>query len=126
VVHDFSKDDALSPNDLFALAERYHAFSGSQIQALTLPTTPAYTSGGAAVEVVEPDAASQTITQFLGGPFGTIATPPIDAYGNELTLTPPPTPITAPPATTAPSSGQAPVTTSPPASNIPSFDPRPC
>ncbi len=46
VVHDFSKDNGLSPNDLFALAERYHAFSGSQLQSLTLPTAPAVTSGG--------------------------------------------------------------------------------
>ncbi len=130
VVHDFSKDNGLSPDDLFALAERYHAFSGSQLQALTLPTTPAYTSGGSAVEVVEPDAASQMITQFLGGPFGTITSPPIDAYGNDLTLTVPTTvptvPATAPPTTAAPSSKKTTATTAPPASNIPSFDPRPC
>ena len=38
VVHDFSKDNGLTAGDLFALAERYHAFSGSQLQAYTLPT----------------------------------------------------------------------------------------
>src|ERR1035441_7709267 len=38
VVHDFSKDDALSATDLLSLAERYHAFSGSDLQAYTLPT----------------------------------------------------------------------------------------
>ena len=31
------------------------------------------------------------ITQFLGGPFGTITTPPIDQYGNPLALTVPAT-----------------------------------
>ena len=41
VVHDFSKDNGLSPSDLFSLAERYHAFSGSDLQAYTLPTAGA-------------------------------------------------------------------------------------
>ncbi len=128
VVHDFSKDDGLSPNDLFALAERYHAFSGSQLQSYTLPTAPAYTTGGSAVEVVQPDEASQMITQFLGGPFGTITTPPINAYGDDLTLSVPTTvPTTPAPVTTAaPASKQAPTTTAPPASDIPSYDPHPC
>jgi LCP family protein required for cell wall assembly len=131
VVHDFSKDNGLSPSDLFALAERYHAFSGSQLQSYTLPTAPTYTSGGSAVEVVQPDEASQMITQFLGGPFEPITTPPIDADGNDLTLsvpiTTPTTPTTAAPVTTtAPSSKHSPATTAPPASDIPSYDPRPC
>jgi LCP family protein required for cell wall assembly len=127
VVHDFSKDNGLSPDDLFSLAERYHAFSGSDLQAYTLPTQPAVTSGGSDVEVVEPDAASAMITQFLGGPFGAVSTPPIDAYGDPLTLTPPTTtPTTASPvATTAPAAGAGtPTTIAPP--TIPSFDPTPC
>ena len=98
VVHDFSKDNGLSPNDLFALAERYHAFSGSQLQSYTLPTVPAYTSGGSAVEVVQPSEASQAIAQFLNGPFGPITTPPLDSHGNALTLSVP---------TTAPATGAA-------------------
>jgi LCP family protein required for cell wall assembly len=129
VVHDFSKDDGLSPNDLFALAERYHAFSGSQLQSYTLPTAPAYTTGGSAVEVVQPDEASQMIAQFLGGPFGAITTPPINAYGDDLTLSVPTTvPTTAAPATTAPPASKkaTPTTTAPPASDIPSYDPHPC
>jgi LCP family protein required for cell wall assembly len=127
VVHDFSKDNGLSANDLFSLAERYHAFSGSDLQAYTLPTEPEETSGGSDVEVVEPDAASALITQFLGGPFGAISTPPIDAYGDSLPLTPPTTtPTTAAPVgTTAPTGGAATATTIPP-STIPSFDPTPC
>ncbi len=131
VVHDFSKDDGLSANDLFSLAERYHAFSGSQLNTYTLPTAPAATSGGSDVEVVQPDEASQMITQFLGGPFGAITTPPIDAYGNDLTLSvpnaTPAAPATAAPVTTTtPSSNHSPVTTAPAASDIPSYDPRPC
>jgi len=131
VVHDFSKDNGLSAGDLFALSERYHAFSGSQLQAYTLPTAGATSPEAGSVEVVQPDEASQTITQFLDGPFGTITTPPIDQYGNELTLTvpttTPTTPTTAAPATTVarPSDKTTP-TTAPPAPNIPSYDPRPC
>jgi hypothetical protein len=127
VVHDFSKDDGLTPGDLFSLAERYHAFSGSDLQAYTLPTEPEVTSGGSDVEVVQPEAAAALITQFLGGPSGAISTPPIDAYGDPLTLTPPATaPATASPGgTTAPAAGGTPTTTIPPVS-IPSFDPTPC
>ena len=68
VVHDFSKDNGLSPGDMFALAERYHAFSGSELQTYTLPTVGASSSVAGDVEVVQPDEASQMITQFLGGP----------------------------------------------------------
>lgn len=130
VVHDFSKDNGLTAGDLFALADRYHAFSGSDLQTYTLPTAGATSSAAGAVEVVQPDEASQTIDQFLGGPFGTISTPPLDAYGEPLTLTvPTTTPAVASPATTAPAAA-SPVTNAPaataPASNIPSYDPRPC
>ncbi len=128
VVHDFSKDNGLSPNDLFALAERYHAFSGSQLQSLTMPTAPAVTSGGSDVEVVQPDQASQMITQFLGGPFAPISTPPLDAYGDPQPLpVAPPTTTTLAPATTAPpASKKTTPTTTPAQSDVPSFDPRPC
>jgi LCP family protein required for cell wall assembly len=126
VVHDFSKDDGLTAGDLFSLAERYHAFSGSDLAAYTLPTIGASSSSAGDVEVVQPDEAAQTITQFLGGPFGDISTPPIDAYGDPLNLTLPP-PTTAPPSTAAPAStASGSATTAQPASNIPPYDPRPC
>ena len=74
-----------------------------------LPTTGAVSSYAGDVEVVQPDAAAATIAQFLGGPFGTIITPPIDAYGNPMTLTPPaPTTTTAPAATTTHPAGSPP------------------
>ncbi len=39
VVHDFTKDNDLTAGDLFALAERYHAFGGSSLNSYVLPTT---------------------------------------------------------------------------------------
>jgi LCP family protein required for cell wall assembly len=127
VVHDFSKDNGLSPGDMFALAERYHAFSGSELQTYTLPTVGASSSVAGDVEVVQPDEASQMITQFLGGAFQAISTPPLDATGNPLTLPEATTPTTsAPVATTAPTTGAGSGTTAVPASTIPSYDPRPC
>jgi LCP family protein required for cell wall assembly len=131
VVHDFSKDNGLTPNDLFGLAERYHAFSGSDLASYTLPTVGALSNNAGDVEVVQPDEAAATITQFLGGPFGTITTPPLDQYGDPLTLTPPtttvPPPTTAPPTTsTGGRSTGTTTTTTAPASDIPPYDPRPC
>jgi len=127
VVHDFSKDDALSPTELLSLAERYHAFSGSDLQAYTLPTVGATSSVAGDVEVVRPGEAAQTLTQFLGGPTGPIATPPLDASGQPMTL-PVTTTTVASQAAQPPSTGQATATTaaSPPGSSIPSYDPRPC
>jgi LCP family protein required for cell wall assembly len=127
VVHDFSKDNALSANDLFSLAERYKAFSGSDLQAYTLPTVGATSSVAGAVEVVQPDEAGAMITQFLGGTVGPITTPPLDAYGEPLTMPVGPTATTAPPST-APSTatGSATATPAPAPSAVPSYDPVPC
>ena len=130
VVHDFSKDNGLSADDLFSLAERYHAFSGSDLQAYTLPTVGAESDDAGDVEVVQPDETSQMLNQFLGGPPGPVATPPLDAYGNAI-IVPATTTTVAPavaPATSAgAASGSTPTTTAPaPVSTIPSFDPRPC
>ena len=126
VVHDFSKDNNLSAGDLFALAERYHALSGSSVAAYTLPTVGAVSTYAGDVEVVQPDAASAMISQFLGGPLGTITTPPIDEYGNPLTLSTPTTTTPAPVATTAPaaSTGTTPVASA--GNSAPDYDPSPC
>ena len=126
VVHDFSKDDNLSANDLLGLAERYHSLSGSSVQAYTLPTTGATSSYAGSVEIVQPDAAATVMTQFLGGPFGSIVTPPVDEFGNPLALTVPTT--TTAPATSSPGSSgssQNPVAAAP-ATASPGFDPTPC
>jgi LCP family protein required for cell wall assembly len=119
LVHDFSKDDGLGANDMLSLAEHYHAFSGSQLAAYTMPTTGASSSVGS-VEVVEPHQAAVLLDQFLGGDRPTIVTPPLDADGAPLSL--PVTTTTTAPA--APSSGAAPA--APAAPTIPSYDPRPC
>ncbi len=127
VVHDFSKDNGLTAGDLFALEERYHALSGSSLTDYTLPTEGATSSYAGDVEVVEPDAASAMISQFLGGPLGPITTPPIDAYGNPLTLATP-SPTTTTPAAAAPSTA-APTGTTPaavPGDSAPFYDPTPC
>jgi len=130
VVHDFTKDNNLTAGDLFGLAERYHAFGGNSLNTFVLPTVGAVSSYAGDVEVVQPEEASAMISQFLGGPLGTITTPPIDAYGNALTLaTPTTTTTTAPVATTAPPATSSTATTAPVNSataSAPSFDPTPC
>jgi LCP family protein required for cell wall assembly len=132
VVHDFSKDNSLSISDLFSLAERYHAFSGSSLQSYTLPTEGAESSYAGDVEVVQPDEASATIAQFLEGPFDPIVTPPIDQYGNPLTLAVPTTTTTVPSAPTTAPGATSPTgstgTTQPavPVDSVPSWDPTPC
>ena len=128
-VHDFSKDDGLSANDLFSLAERYHAFSGSELRTYTLPTLGATSPVAGSVEIVEPIDSGTMINQFLGGPHGPIVTPPINAYGESLTIpdsTTTTTPAASAPVTTTAPSSQSTATTAPPAANIPSYDPRPC
>jgi LCP family protein required for cell wall assembly len=128
VVHDITKDDALSATGLISLAQNYHAFSGSDLQTFTLPTTGAQTPYGSDVEVVNQPQALQTLTQFLGQAPNPVTTPPIDAYGEAI-----PVPTTTVPAP-APSSGSsAPppsrpptATTKPPTTTLPSYDPTPC
>jgi LCP family protein required for cell wall assembly len=125
VVHDFSKDNGLSANDLFSLSERYKAFSGSDLQAYTLPTVGATSSEAGAVEVIQPDEAGAMITQFLGGTVGPITSPPLDAYGEPLTMPVGPTATTAPPST-APSTATGSATPAPAPPAVPSYDPVPC
>jgi len=127
VVHDFSKDNGLSAGDLFSLSERYHALSGSSVPAYVLPTMGAVSSYAGDVEVVQPDEASAIITRFLGGPLGSITTPPINQYGNPLTLSKPVTTTTAPVAsTTAPATSKGTTPTASAANSAPNYDPTPC
>ncbi len=135
VVHDFSKDNALSAGDLFSLAERYHAFSGSSLQSYLLPTTGATSATAGDVEVVEPTAASAVIAQFIGDTAQPIVTPPIDAYGNPIALQlPAPTTTTVPASAASAASAAAGrvlltasvSTTAPAPLAIPPYDPRPC
>jgi len=121
IVHDITKDEAMSSSQLVSLAQQYHAFSGSQLQTYTLPTVGAYSSVAGDVEVVAQPAAQQVITQFLGQAPDQIVTPPLDAYGSAVTI--PPT--TAPSAPASSGGGSGPATTS----TVPgtgSFNPKPC
>jgi LCP family protein required for cell wall assembly len=137
VVHDITKDDGLSPTGLISLAQNYHAFTGSDLQTLTLPTVGETTPYGSAVQVVDQPRALQTITDFLGTAPGTVTTPPIDEYGVAI-----PTPTTTmAPVTTAPSGGastgsgsssstgsgsSSATATTVPTAKLPSYDPTPC
>ena len=135
LTHDVTLDNKLGATALLSLAERYHAFSGSSLLTYTLPTIGAYYSPYSEdVVVAQEPAATQTITQFLGGAPNTPSTPPLDQYGNPAS-----TPASAgaagstgntgAAATTAPTSAgsatNTPSQATTPAS-IPAFDPRPC
>jgi LCP family protein required for cell wall assembly len=124
VVHDFSKDDGLTPGDLYGLAERYHAFSGSQLQAYTLPTAGASSAVAGSVEVVQPDQAAPIIAQFQGGGATAITTPPLDAHGRPMSL--PVNTTTTTVATTPSTASPGGTSTAPAPPTIPSYDPRPC
>jgi polyisoprenyl-teichoic acid--peptidoglycan teichoic acid transferase len=124
LVHDITKDDAMSTGMLISLAQRFHAFSGSELQTSTLPTLGASSDVAGSVEVVQEPAAAEMITQFLGTTPSSIVTPPLDAYGSPITV-PPTTPSTTP---TVPSggTGTGPSST---ATTVPGqgpFNPTPC
>jgi LCP family protein required for cell wall assembly len=125
LVHDITKDNAMSTGMLISLAQRFHAFSGSELQTSTLPTLGASSDVAGAVEVVQEPAAVDMITQFLGTAPNSIVTPPLDAYGSPITV--PPT--TAPPAATTEPSGGTGSGSSSTATTVPGqgpFNPTPC
>jgi LCP family protein required for cell wall assembly len=120
IVHDITKDEAMSTSMLLSLAQRFHAFSGSSLKTFTLPTVGASSYAAGSVEVVQESAALQVISQFLGTSPGPVVTPPLNSYGS---------PITVPPSTTTVPTGgsQAGVpTTAPPAPGTGPFNPTPC
>ena len=121
VVHDITKDTAMSTSTMISLVQRYHAFSGSDLQTFTLPTLGASSSTAGSIEVVEQPAANQMISQFLGTSPNAVVTPPLDAYGS---------PVTVPPTTTAPSTpsgaGQSTPPTTTPVPGTGPFNPTPC
>ena len=130
LARDVTLDDKLGPGTLLSLAERYHALSGSSVNALTLPTTPGVYApyGNEDVEIVQEPQASQTITAFLGGNPESPTTPPLNQAGDPQTVAASPPPTTTAPTTgsTSTSTGRSspkPAATTP---SIPSFDPRPC
>jgi LCP family protein required for cell wall assembly len=132
LTHDVTLDNKLSASALFALAERYHAFSGASLKTYTLPTTAGSYApySDESVEIVQEPQATTMITQFLGTDPNASSTPPLDQYGNPQSTAVAPT--TAAPSTgssspaTSPSSSGSGSSTSTATTSIPSFDPRPC
>ena len=135
LVHNIDVDQNMSFGDMYALAERYHAFSPSGLQTYTLPTNSGTTDGGSEVQVVSQPAAQQTIQAFLGGNPNAVVTPPVDQYGDPIY---PPSESSsssssgssASGSSSAPSSGAtgsttvtAPAVAKPP---VESYDPTPC
>jgi anionic cell wall polymer biosynthesis LytR-Cps2A-Psr (LCP) family protein len=123
LVHDITKDDQMSTDMIVSLAQRFHAFSGSQLKTYTLPTVGASSGVAGAVEVVQEPAAVQLITQFLGGPPDPAQTPPLTAYGSPVTV-PSTTTTTAP--TRATTRGTSAPTTTTTVPGTGPFNPRPC
>jgi LCP family protein required for cell wall assembly len=117
VVHDITKDDAMSSGTMISLAERYHAFSGSSLKTYTLPTYGASSDQAGSIEVVQEPAAQQVLGQFLGTAPGQSVTPPLDGYGS---------PVTVPPSTSAPTSAGASSGPSAPQPGTGPFNPTPC
>jgi len=119
VVHDITKDTAMSTSMMLSLVQQYHAFSGSALQTFTLPTLGASSDVAGSIEVVQQAAATAMITQFLGSSPSSVVTPPLDAYGSPVTV----------PSTTAPTNqsgaGPSPTTTTSVPGTGP-FNPTPC
>jgi len=87
IVNDITKDNGMSSDMMFALAQQYHAFSGSSLQTFTVPTTGgSHPTVAGAVEIVQEPAAQQVITQFLGSQPNTVVTAPLDVYGSPLSV----------------------------------------
>jgi LCP family protein required for cell wall assembly len=122
VVHDIAIDKNLGLGDLYSLASRYHAFSSSKLETLTLPTLSADNYGGS-VQIVQEPEAQQMITAFLGAQPDVPTTPPLDVNSGPITI---PT-LTGSGATSTSTAGAAasstPATTT---TTIPAYDPTPC
>jgi hypothetical protein len=126
VVHDIAKDNGMSSGAMLALAQRYHAFSGSSLQTFTLPTTGGYSSVAGDVEVVQEPAAQQVITQFLGSQPGSVVTAPLDAYGSPIAV---PSTVTSSPSGSSARSGSSGASGSSTPATVPGtgpFNPTPC
>jgi len=123
VVHDVTVDQNMSGSDLLALAQNYHAFSGSRLQTATIPTMGEYSAASGDVEVVQEPAAEQTIARFLGAQPSVALTAPLDAYSRPVTV-PSTTPVPLTPSASSPTTPSASTTTTVPGTGV--FNPQPC
>jgi polyisoprenyl-teichoic acid--peptidoglycan teichoic acid transferase len=131
LANDMTVDKNMSIGTMFALAERYHAFSGSSLNSYTIPTTPASNNAGD-VEIVQQPQAQQMITQFLGTQPQQVTTPPLDQYGNPISTAASAPNSTAGSGSSSPSSpastpgGSSDTNSGVTPSSIPFYDPKPC
>ncbi len=129
LVHDITVDQSMSFGTMFSLAEHYHAFSGSQLSSLTLPTVNGVSNSYGDVQVVQEPEAQQTIAQFLGTQPQQVTTPPLNQYGDPIQIPSASSPSgssASSSATTASSGGTGATSAGPPSSSVPPYDPRPC
>jgi LCP family protein required for cell wall assembly len=120
VVNDITVDKNLGLGLIYELASKYHAFSPSKLQTLTLPTLSAQ-NGGGDVEIVQEPAAQQMITQFLGTTPNTPSTPPLDVNSDPLAI-----PVLSGPGATTTTTTPGETTTTTTTTTIPAYDPTPC
>ncbi len=130
VVNDISVDNKLSFGTIYDLAEQYHALSRSSLHARTLPTVPQNGTPAGDVELANAETRNNyvdTITQFLGKPPRLASTPPLDEYGEPISI-PSTTTTTAPqPRTTVKRNTTATSpTNTPPVTTQPAYDPTLC
>jgi LCP family protein required for cell wall assembly len=127
VVHDITVDQNLSLTEIYDLADKYHAFSPSNLQVLTLPTMSEQNYGGD-IQVVEEPEAQQMLTQFLGTTPNTPTTPPLDENDDPITVQAGTGSGATSPSTSAGAgaSGSVASTTTTTTTTIPAFDPTPC
>jgi LCP family protein required for cell wall assembly len=127
VVHDITVDQSLSLAEIYDLADKYHAFSPSNLQVLTLPTMSEQNYGGD-IQVVEEPEAQQMLTQFLGTTPNTPTTPPLDENDDPITVQAGTGSGATSPSTSAGAgaSGSVAPTTTTTTTTIPAFDPTPC
>lgn len=128
LVHDITVDQSMSFGTMFSLAEHYHAFSGSQLTSLTLPTVNGVNRYAGDVQVVEEPQAQQMISQFLGTQPQQVTTAPLDQYGNSIQIPSASSSGTSgsSSATTGSQGGSAASSSGPPSSSVPPYDPKPC
>jgi len=122
VVHDVTVDQNTSGSDLLALAQKYHAFSGSSLETATIPTIGAYSTVAGDVEVVQEPAAEQAVTQFLGAPPAATVTSPLTQFGSSVTA--PSTTVPPVATSTSPSGSTGSTTTTMPGTGP--FNPTTC
>jgi LCP family protein required for cell wall assembly len=128
---DIAVDNKMSLGLMYELAQKFHAFSTSDLATYTLPTSPAPSTSAGDAETVDEPQAEQLITQFLGSAPLAVKTPPLDSSSEpeEINATPSTTQLTeassSPRVNSAPSQSAAPSPAVGQVAPAP-YDPTPC